>query len=84
MPDEIIQALMKRVEKVNEKGIEPLKGWKKGDQLVIRDGPFQGLDAIFDVRLSGHQRARILVKFLNDQWIKTEIDIASLRNQTRH
>jgi transcriptional antiterminator RfaH len=84
VPDAIIQALKRRVEKVNEKGVDPLRGWKKGDALVVRDGPFEGIEAIFDIRLSGHQRARILVKFLNDQWVKTEVDIASLENITRH
>lgn len=78
IPDSIVQALKRRIDEINNVDKDPTSNWKKGDELVIRDGPFSGSEAIFDTHLSGHQRARILMKFISGNWVKTEIDIASL------
>lgn len=81
VPDSIISGLMKRIDGINARGIDPLREWKHGDALVIRDGVFEGFEAIFDTRITGQKRARILMKFLSGQWVKTEIDIRSLENR---
>ncbi len=38
--------------------------WKKGDKVRIVDGAFKGLEAVFDARLPGYERARVLIKVL--------------------
>jgi transcription antitermination factor NusG len=33
----------------------------------IRDGPFRGFEAIFDIRLPGSERVRVLLEFLGNK-----------------
>jgi transcription antitermination factor NusG len=62
VPDHLIHALRKRVEEVHAAGGELLRSIRAGDAVVIRDGPFQGYEAIFDERLSDNERVRVLLK----------------------
>ena len=67
VPDNLVIALQKRIEYLNTTGL----GWgdelRKGDKVIIRDGPFKDYDAIFDSRVSGKERVRVLLKLLGDQ-----------------
>ncbi len=81
VPNSIILGLKKGIDGINTRGIDPLKEWKQGDALLIREGVFEGFEAIFDTRIGGQKRARILLKFLSGQWVKTEIDVRSLENR---
>jgi len=40
---------------------------KAGDPIRIQDGPFRGYEAIFDARLPGTERVRVLLEFLGNQ-----------------
>jgi transcriptional antiterminator RfaH len=62
VPDNLIHALRRRAEEVHTAGIELLQSIRAGDRVVIRDGPFQGYEAIFDEQLSGSERVRVLLK----------------------
>jgi transcriptional antiterminator RfaH len=64
VPDNLIQALIKRVEEINEAGGEVFDNLKPGDKIRIHDGPFSGFEAIFDSRISGKERVRVLLAFL--------------------
>ena len=64
VPDHLIQAIRKRVEDINLAGGELFEGLKQGDPVWISDGPFQGYEAIFDARLPGSERVRVLIEFL--------------------
>jgi len=41
--------------------------FKKGDIVSIVDGAFEGYEAIFDAKLPGKDRVRVLLTYLNDQ-----------------
>ena len=43
-----------------------------GDPVLIREGSFTGYQAIFDVRISGHDRVRVLSSLLNRQQLPLE------------
>ena len=62
VPDNLIQAIRARVEEIHTAGGELLRSMQAGDTVVIRDGPFQGYEAIFDERLSGSERVRVLLR----------------------
>lgn len=81
IPASVIHQLMDRVRRLNEQRLDPLRDWKQGDQVVIREGPFEGLEAVFDRRLSGASRVRILLKVLNSHWAKVELDQRSLEKR---
>ena len=53
---------------------------KSGDKIWIHSGPFSGYEAIFDVRLPGKERVRVLLKFLGDpREVPIELDISQIR-----
>lgn len=65
--DEIIHQLQKRIEENEIKKNNKISKFKKGDHVTIVEGPFAGYSGIFDKSLSGDDRAKILVKLINDQ-----------------
>lgn len=67
VPEHLIQSLRKRIAEINAAGGEVFAGLKPGDTVVISDGPFAGYEAIFDARLAGSERVRVLLKLLNDR-----------------
>jgi transcriptional antiterminator RfaH len=73
VPDNIIAAIRRQVDEINAAGRELLYDLKPGDIVTIQDGPFSGYDAIFDTRLSGDERVRVLLKLLNRQQIPLEL-----------
>lgn len=67
VPENLIHAIRKRVEQIAEAGGEVLDGLKQGDVVRISDGPFRGYEAIFDERLPGKERVRVLLELLGSQ-----------------
>ena len=65
VPLHLIEAIRKHVDEINAKGAEFIASLKRGDVVVIHGGPFAGYEAIFDTRLSGAERVRVLLKLLN-------------------
>ncbi len=87
VPEELVQAIRKRVEQLNASGGEHLAALadlKQGEVVVIEDGPFAGYQAIFDARVSGSQRVRVLLKLLQSQQTKLELPAAQVRPAKRH
>ena len=67
VPDNLIFELRKRVEEISQAGGELFDGLKQGDKVLISDGPFKGYEAIFDARLPGSERVRVLLVLLSNQ-----------------
>jgi transcription antitermination factor NusG len=80
VPESLILAIDKRVEEINAAGGEVFDGLKPGDVVWIREGPFQGYHAIFDARLPGSERVRVLLEFLgNSRKVAVELDAAQIQ-----
>jgi transcription elongation factor/antiterminator RfaH len=73
VPDNLIAAIQRRVEEINLAGGELLDSLKTGDIVVVQDGPFREYEAVFDTRLSGTERVRILLNLLNKKLIPLEL-----------
>lgn len=73
VPDNMIHAIRQRVQEIAEKGGEVLDGLKTGDRVRIQEGPFKGYEAIFDVRLPGSERVRVLLEFLSKRQVPVEL-----------
>ena len=67
VPENLIYELRKRVEEISAAGGELFDGLKPGDLVRISSGPFTGYEAIFDARLPGSERVRVLLEFLNNR-----------------
>ena len=67
VPDHILNEIKKRVDQITEAGGELFKGLAPGVTVLISDGPFAGYEAIFDTRIPGSERVRVLLQLLNDK-----------------
>lgn len=67
VPDAVVDAIARRVEAINAAGGELFLELQRGDTVTITAGPLAGYEAIFDARLSGGERVRVLLALLNDQ-----------------
>jgi transcription antitermination factor NusG len=82
VPENLVHAIKRRVEEIAEAGGELLDGLKQGDKVRIDEGPFAGYEAIFDARISGTERVRVLLKILTDQrQIPVELRAGQIRKE---
>ncbi|HLO27978.1 MAG TPA: transcription termination/antitermination NusG family protein [Anaerolineales bacterium] len=73
VPDNMIQAIHRHVDEINAAGGEPLARLRRGESVVIRGGPFDGYEAIFDTCLPGTERVRVLLKLLQMRQMNLEL-----------
>ena len=81
VPEGFITELKQRIERINRVGGLTFDGLNSGDKVRIISGSLAGYEAVFDMRLSGQDRVRVLVELLGRQ-VKAEInagDIARMR-----
>lgn len=83
VPDALIHALQKKVDEINAAGGELFHDLKQGDLVEIQSGPFAGYEAIFDVRLPGSERVRVLLKMLQGRAAKMEVPAVLLERKKR-
>jgi transcriptional antiterminator RfaH len=82
IPDNAIHEMKRRVQEIAEAGGEIFDGLRPGDSVRIHEGPFEGYEAIFDARLEGRERVRVLLQFINDQReVPVELDVSQIRKQ---
>jgi transcription antitermination factor NusG len=81
VPDGLIHAIRRRVDEVNVAGGEVFSGLQKGDTILIHDGPFSGYEAIFDVRLPGSERVRVLIRLLSQRQVPVELNAGQIRQK---
>jgi transcription antitermination factor NusG len=74
VPETLITSIKQRVDQINQQEAFRSDGkFQHGDKVVIEGGVLNGYEAIFDEKLSGTDRSRILIKFLNDYAKRIEI-----------
>jgi len=83
VPEPLIQALRRRIVEIAEAGGQLFDAVKPGDSIYIHSGPFAGYEAIFDARLPGTERVRVLLKMLNQRKLPVELDAGQVRPARR-
>ena len=78
VPDLLIEQLKLRVASIKSVGGLTFDNLQPGDVVKITSGPFSGYEAIFDLRLKGSERVRVLLEMLRRQ-VSVEIDAGSIR-----
>ena len=81
VPDNLIHEIRRRVEEIDAAGGELLEGLKAGDRVRIEHGPFAGYEAIFDTRLPGSERVRVLLEFINRRQLPVELDAREIEKK---
>jgi transcription antitermination factor NusG len=71
--DSVVNFIRKQVDAINVAGGESLAKLKKGDEIVIQGGPFDGYQAIFDLSLPSNNRVLVLLKLIEAQNIRMEL-----------
>jgi len=67
VPEHLVAAIRQKLDGINAAGGELFSGLKPGDSVWISDGPFKGYEAIFDERVAGSERVRVLLEFLGSK-----------------
>ena len=70
----LIRDLTRRLHEIVDAGGVLFDGLSPGDPVWIREGPFAGYKALFDVRLSGKDRVRVLLQMLNERAVLVELE----------
>lgn len=81
IPESLITAIQRHVEAINTAGAKPLDGLQSGDRVVVQDGPFAGYEAIFDSRLSGSERVRVLLMLLQKRQVPLDLSAGQIRRK---
>lgn len=74
VPEELINAIGKRVEEINAANKPGVARMKRGEAVRIQTGPFAGYEAIFDGKISGQERVRVLLRFLERRQVVVELE----------
>ncbi len=69
----IIQEIQTRVPKIAQPGVNNLPGLKKGDPVLVNAGPFADYEGIFNTRISGTERVKVLLNLLQDRQILIDL-----------
>ena len=81
--DALIPIIKRKVDEINTAGGELFHELKQGDLVEIQSGPFAGYEAIFDARLPGSERVRVLLKMLQGRSAKMEIRAGLLERRKK-
>ncbi|MCJ7534773.1 MAG: transcription termination/antitermination NusG family protein [Anaerolineales bacterium] len=83
VPENLIHAIRARVEEIAAVGGEFYDGLQSGDPVRISSGPFAGYEAIFDARLPGSERVRVLIQMLTDRNIPVELKAGQVERKNK-
>ncbi len=79
VPESLIHAIRRRVDEINAAGGELLESLRPGDSVTIQGGPFAGYRAVFDSRISGAERVRVLLTLLQRRQVPLELAAGQIR-----
>lgn len=82
IPDSVMNGIRRRIEEFNRAERQFVDGLKAGDAVEIRSGPLAGYAAIFDTRLPGRDRVRVLLSLLHDRYLTVELEGRSLERSS--
>lgn len=73
VPDDVVRTIQQNVEHINENPLLQQDQFTHGDPVIIQGGPFEGYQAIFDVRLEGSERVRLLIQLIRGQQVRVQV-----------
>ena len=83
VPDVLISAIEQQVNQINISSKNILLGLTPGDVVSIQDGPFAGYEAIFDGQISGRERVRVLLTYLQNRQLPVELRESQIKPAKR-
>jgi len=83
VPEGLINEVRNRVDEIAAAGGEFYDGLQPGDPVRISSGPFAGYEAIFDMRLPGSERVRVLIQMLTDRNMPLELKAGQVQRKKK-
>jgi len=81
IPAALLTVIKNKVDSINAAGGELLEALQPGDRVVISSGPFSGYEGIFDIRLDGNERVRVLLNLLQNRQMRLEVPVGQVQLQ---
>jgi transcription antitermination factor NusG len=84
VPDHLVATFRQHLEIINASNRKASVKYQPGDVVAIREGPFSGYEAIFDVHLPGRDRVEVLLKMLQGYQVRVElpVELITLKNES--
>jgi transcriptional antiterminator RfaH len=83
VPEALIHVISKRVATAAQAEETFLSGLRPGDRVWIKDGPLAGYRAIFNTRIPGKDRVRVLLEFLQRRHVPVELGVEMIEIAAR-
>lgn len=83
VPENLIQEIRKKIQIIEDAGGEVFEGLDQGDIIQIEHGPFAGYEAIFDAKLPGSERVRVLLQLLDARQVPVELSSSSIQKKKK-
>ena len=84
VPENLLNEIRGRVDAINAAGGELFEDLKAGEPVRISNGPFSGYEAIFDPRLPGSVRVRVLLELLGSRrQVPLEINAGQIERRSQ-
>lgn len=83
VPENLVHEVRRRVEEIAAAGGEFFDGLQPGESVRISSGPFAGYEAIFDMRLPGTERVRVLIQMLTDRNMPVELKAGQVERKKK-
>lgn len=80
---EVIDGIRSRIGDVTRAEGTRADRFRKGHPVTVTEGPFEGYDGLFDTRLSGNHRVRVLLELLSGRSVPTQLDVRHLKPSDR-
>jgi transcription elongation factor/antiterminator RfaH len=84
IPDHLMQAIRERVDALNASESKSFENFKQGDHVILHSGVFAGYEAIFDSRLPGQDRVRVLLQLLQNQQYRMVVPAGQITHVIKH
>ena len=78
IPENILNAIRYKVHEIDEAGCEFFQAINKGDSVKVHTGPFEGYEAIFDSKIDGTERVKILLTMVKGRKLPVELPASDL------
>ncbi len=70
-----VQQIQQKIDQIEKTHQTKTPAFHRGDKVVVQSGVFAGYEGIFDCELPGSERVRLLLMWLEKQYVQVEIPV---------
>jgi transcriptional antiterminator RfaH len=78
--DGMLQAIRRRVARIDALGGEPAQDLKTGDDIIVHSGPLAGYHGIFAAYLTDRERAIVFLNFIRGQQARVDLPVTQIKS----